>query len=442
MAGSFSSSEFFNECDVQVYEPFLFKVSEITGFRKMRDMYELFPDTILKAQIMQSIKRDGFQKLIVCPECHSTYEEADCVGGREIPKCSYVRFPRHPQQRMRKQCGQLLLKSIRTALGKKIFAPLKIFCYQSIIGSIADLVQQPGMLEIFNHWKNRQIPGGVMSDVYDAAVWKSFLSVDGEDLLANGYTLGLLINVDWFQPYKHVSYSVGAIYVSILNFPRQMRNRRENIIVIGIIPGPNEPKLHMNSFLELLVKELLQLRRGVEMKTPEGQQLVRALLLCSASDIPASRKLGGFLGHAASKGCSRCLKSFPTENFGQKPDYSGFDRSTWPERTVQEHRSVGMSWKHSNTLANRHNLEQKYGVRFSELLRLPYFDTVRYVVVDPMHNMFLGTAKRMVSIWKSNDLLPENEFDNIQASVNKFVTPADIGRIPHKIGSQVQQFYC
>lgn len=51
------------------------------------------------------------------------------------------------------------------------------------------------------------------------------------------------------------------------------------------------------------------------MSTPEGVKEVKAVLAC---DLPAGRKIGGFLGHGALKGCSRCLKSFPTENFGEK----------------------------------------------------------------------------------------------------------------------------
>ena len=77
---------------------------------------------------------------------------------------------------------------------------------------------------------------------------------------------------------------------------------------------------------------------------------------------------------------------------------------------------------------------------FTELLRIPYFDTVRFTVVDPMHNAFLGTAKRMVGIWKSSNLIPDVEFDSIQVAVNNFTTPADIGRIPHKISSQFSSF--
>lgn len=56
------------------------------------------------------------------------------------------------------------------------------------------------------------------------------------------------------------------------------------------------------------------------MTTPDGVKTIRAALLCTASDIPATRKLCGFVGHGALKGCSRCLKSFPTTEFGTKPD--------------------------------------------------------------------------------------------------------------------------
>ena len=46
-------------------------------------------------------------------------------------------------------------------------------------------------------------------------------------------------------------------------------------------------------------------------------RLVRCALLCVACDIPASRKVCGFLGHSATLGCSKCMKAFPG-NIGQK----------------------------------------------------------------------------------------------------------------------------
>ena len=105
----------------------------------------------------------------------------------------------------------------------------------------------------------------------------------------------------------------------------------------------------------------------------DGKQTVRAALICNASDIPASRKVGGFMGHAAFKGCSRCLKTFPTSSFGEKPDYSGFDVLQWPKRSLEIHRQKEMAWKHAKSVAECNYIEKEFGVRYTELPRLPYF---------------------------------------------------------------------
>ena len=99
-----------------------------------------------------------------------------------------------------------------------------------------------------------------------------------------------------------------------------------------------------------------------------------------------------------------------------------------------------MDWKYAKTLSERRKIEQKYGVRYAELLRLPYFDTVHSIVVDPMHNILLGSAKLLVTIWKSKDILSRANFESIQAIVDRFVIPADVGRIPHKISSHFSCF--
>ena len=260
------------------------------------------------------------------------------------------------------------------------------------------------------------------------------------EFLGRRYGLGLLLNVDSFQPFKHVQYSVGVIYLAVLNFPRPLRYRRENMIIAGIIPGPSEPSLHINSYLESLLIDLMKLWQGVQIETSEGKQILRAALICNSSDVPACRKVGGFVGHAALKACSRCLKSFPTGSFGEKADYSGFNISTWPERSIQQHRTKAMAWKHARTQVERTKIECEDGVRFTELLRLPYFNTIRYSVIDPMHNIFLGSAKLSVSIRKEKGILSPSQFDDIQFLVDKFVVPPDVGRIPHKISSGFASF--
>ena len=81
----------------------------------------------------------------------------------------------------------------------------------------------------------------MLANVYDGKIWKDFLEYDSRPFLAEPYTYGLILNLDWFQPYKHLTYSVGVIYLSILNLPSHLRYTEANTLLIGILPGPHEP---------------------------------------------------------------------------------------------------------------------------------------------------------------------------------------------------------
>lgn len=57
-----------------------------------------------------------------------------------------------------------------------------------------------------------------------------------------------------------------------------------------------------------------------------------------------------------------------------------------------------------------------------------------------MHNLLLGTAKRMMNMWISFELISTSDFDLIQECVDSFLLPNDIGRIPYRIGSGFSGF--
>ena len=96
--------------------------------------------------------------------------------------------------------------------------------------------------------------------------------------LANG------LGCDWFQPYKHVNYSVGALYIFFYNLLREERMKFENFVLLGLIPGPSEPKKAMNSYLDPFVNNMLQLWEGV----PKQLIPIRMASLFVMCDIPAT----------------------------------------------------------------------------------------------------------------------------------------------------------
>ncbi|KAK3744047.1 hypothetical protein QZH41_011920 [Actinostola sp. cb2023] len=220
------------------------------------------------------------------------------------------------------------MNKLRSKSGSLYLQPKRIYCFQSLISSLNKLLSRTGFQEKCEVWRGRNLEQGTMGDVYEGRIWKEILDSEGNHFPPSLGNLGVMFNVDWFQPYKHTNYSCGVIYLVIMNLPREERFKVENVIIAGIIPGPSEPKLNINSFLQPLVNELIDLWDGVILDTSSvsvGITKVRVALLAICCDIPAARKCGGFAGHSARKGCNRCFKTFPREGFGTKPDYSGFD---------------------------------------------------------------------------------------------------------------------
>ena len=142
------------------------------------------------------------------------------------------------------------------------------------------------------------------ADVYDGKYFKEFKDEQGLPFFDNKRNIGLLVNFDFFSPFKKSKYSLGVIYAVIINLPRRIRFLWENVLVLAIIPGPREPSLHINTYIRPLVDELLVAwSPGIKLKEPDGlfAQYHFALYFLSC-DLPAQCKIGGFLSHNAKQG--------------------------------------------------------------------------------------------------------------------------------------------
>ena len=76
-------------------------------------------------------------------------------------------------------------------------------------------------------------------------------------------------------------------------------------------------------------------------------------------------------------------------------------------------------------------IAQRNGVRYSELLRLPYFDIIRMTVTDPMHSFLLGLVRRETEL-ALNSLTPKKRED-FNRRVKSIRMPYDVGRLPSNI---------
>ena len=415
-------------------------------------MTTIFPTSIIGLHSCLNVNSNDFRRLVSCPKCHTLYEFEKCFvdKAKMIPKvCSFSKFPNHPHRSRRQHCVSQLLRAVVTKDGDHKFYPLKVYCYKPLIESLQTLLSKPGVLNSCEHWRERKIPKDTLCDIYDGKIWEEFQYVNGSAFLAAPHNIGLMMNVDWFTPFKHTPYSVGAVYLSVMNLPRSKRFLKENMILFGLIPGPNEPPLNINSYLEPLVEELKVLwSEGMVINMPDnpGQQVhLKAGLLCVACDIPAARKVCGFLGHMAKLGCSKCTKEFHINCETGHACFGCFDdgEDESPLRNESDHREQADLASMQTTQAARDRIESQYGSRFTALMLLEYFDCVRFHIVDPMHNLFLGTAKHiMKNVWLDDiePIIPKRFHAMMQEKVDKCETPSSMGRIPHKIASSFSSF--
>ena len=422
----------------------LYYLAVFTGQDILQKVANAMPKSMHTVQ--RAFEQDHFTEYVVCPKCCKLFTLEDCIinvhGTKESKRCDQIDFPNHPHQSRRNPCGEILLKKIKVG-GKVKLVPKKTYVYRSIVQSLIAMSKRQGFLEKCDLWRSRTCTKDLMGDIYDGRIWNDLMMIDGRPFLALPNNLCLSLNVDWFRVYDDSLYSVGPIYAVILNLPRSERYKEENVILAGIIPGPKEPKLNINSFLLPFIRDLNKLYQGVTFQNPSsrlGFTTIRATLGCVACDLPATRKLCGFANFNGNFGCSKCMKKFVTPTFGSKPVYAGFDFKNWRPRDIITHKSIIANYSGARTMSDHKKIFHDSGVRFSELLNVPHFDVVRCHVIDPMHNIFLGLAKHAIHTWKEKGILTTQHFCQIQEKVDLITPPAQVGRIPRKIESGFASF--
>jgi hypothetical protein len=70
------------------------------------------------------------------------------------------------------------------------------------------------------------------------------------------------------------------------------------------------------------------------------------------------------------------------------------------------------------------------------MLRLPYFNPIRHLIVDPMHYLFLGITHWIVKwLWIENGKLTKSDLELIEKRAKRIKIPADLGRVPDNIAT-------
>jgi hypothetical protein len=203
--------------------------------------------------------------------------------------------------------------------------PELLFQYMELENWLQNMFKNKCFVEGIEEWKDRA-DDNTLRDVYDGLIWK-----ENDEFFRNHRNLGLGYYVDWFGVNERNVYSIGVIYLFVLNLPRNHRYLPKNVLVWGVIPGKKEPKLLINSYLDPLVRQLDDLgERGMKVNDNE---IIKCKLLLICGDIPAIRKTCGFTSHNSSNPCSKCR--IPLAALSDEKLYSKYIGKKYNDRMIE-----------------------------------------------------------------------------------------------------------
>ncbi|KAJ2936879.1 hypothetical protein H1R20_g214, partial [Candolleomyces eurysporus] len=332
---------------------------------------------------------------IVCPRCSKIYWVDPKAPPADAPtRCAAKQFG--------SQCQTPLFKTQNIKDGTAE-APRRQYHHQPLKEYISRLYSRPDLQEYLDRDPTEQnATAGETWDIWDSPGLREFKGKDGKTFVKvkGEGRLIFSLNMDGFNPYGNreagKTVSVGAIYMVCLNLPPSIRHKMENIYLAGILPGPHTPSDHeINHFLRPLVDDLLDLwDNGIFVsrtaKHPYGRRVRCALgpLIC---DLPASRQMSGFAHYRTRNFCSECDRTLDQIN-----DLS----PTWKPRTWAKHLAAAKRWRDAGSVDERERLVKKDGARWSELLRLPYWDPTKFTLIDSMHAFYLRMFQHHCrSVW-------------------------------------------
>ena len=358
-------------------------------------LLKAFPRDIRTVKKVLQLAPD-VKPFVACPKCFALYTQ-----GVDVPAtCSY-------RDTVSSQpCGEALATFKRVgSQTRTIF--VREYLHQSLKSWLGALICRPGMESILDRDVLAEGREGPFSDIFGGTVLRGFCGPDNLPFLPSKGSEGRYIfglSVDAFNPFLNKQAgkkaSSTAIYMVCLNLPPAIRYKAENMYLAGVIPGPREPSLtQINHLLEPLVEELLEFwTPGVWFtRTPQWEygRLVRAALVPLVCDLKAARQVMGHGSHSARKFCSIC--QLPRDEINVTDDSKLLAISS------TEYRRRAAKWKGASSQSQREKIFKKYGVRWSVLLRLPYWDPPRFTVIDTMHTVLLGHIHRHCSVlWKMN----------------------------------------
>lgn len=259
---------------------------------------------------------------------------------------------------------------------------LSYFIQVSLKEQSNNLFSVPGIVDSLQYrYRRKKKNANGIEDIYDGMAYKKECEPGG--FLSSEYNYSFTLNTDGCKVSNSSNASAWPVLLTVNELPPHLRKR--NMLLAGIWVDNTHPNL--NSLLFPSVKELHDLyTTGITWK-PTGTDTVTSkfvTLMCVVDSIarPALLNMTQFNGEY---GCTFCY----AKGKGDGPVRTYSIEENAPARTDEEIRRHMKEAREIN--------EKVLGVKGTSVLKaLPKFDLARGMIVESMHNVYLGATKQHI----------------------------------------------
>ena len=252
---------------------------------------------------------------------------------------------------------------------------------------------------------------GIIRDVFDSTWYHSLLNqnvvIDGVErdytYFSHKHDLVLSLAVDGFLLFdrKHAGPSATPIILQNLNLPPGIRTHFENIICVGVIPGPNQRK-DLGSFLSPLDDECALLADGI--CTYDAQDEIEfslhGYIMFKNGDILAIEKLLNIKGVRNIGGAGTIYYTPLTTPDVPNQTRPSADPDDLPLRSHGEFIHALEMMNNASTQKEHDDLAKKHGIRGEPALR--QVKSINYAISAPwewMHLFLKNVVPTLVRHW-------------------------------------------
>jgi hypothetical protein len=398
--------------------------AQIAGIRDVLRASGTSPETVQEVPKTPSGCSTSFRldpvtrQFLSCPSCFCLYpyNPGDNPDDEKTPAITCCTFQKTPTSL---PCSEPLWSQRDLGANRSRSVPRRKHLHQDLKSWLGRLLSRKGMEDVLDsppHGRPAD-PNTPIDDIWLSEVFLNLKDSSDQPFYPGKGGEGRLVfglSVDGFNPFhmktaKQTCTSTG-IWLVLLNLPPHLRYLPENMFLVCTIPGPSSPSTsEINHALQLLINDLLEFwTDGVFFSRTYRHRLgrlYRAMLVPLIADMPAVRQAIGLpVTATAHYFCTFCDLDYDDINI--------LDRTEWPPKNPVESRQFATMWKEAQTEEHQEAIFQAFGLRWSALLDLPYWNPVMYSVIDSMHALDLNLFQNHVrNLFKINLKKLGNEGD-------------------------------